>query len=179
MDVYDHQSYLESASNLAMLKLFHDEGADVSQFPIKVFMTSVHSPQGETLDIFFQGLRAFFEIVEWYEYGEELPEEYTFKKTACENLFVVRSVQFRTALNSPFRHVIEKKINTLLHQTMVDAEIYILEDGLAMDISYPFMMYPVVKNILDCKKLSEELIQKMMLEDENNHANPNHDYRSA
>lgn len=66
MPVEDYYSYQQSISNLALLKVFHDAGVNVSTFSQFMEMSGWGTNQG--FDIFLEGLNAMFYEVFVYEY---------------------------------------------------------------------------------------------------------------
>ncbi|NRD81046.1 hypothetical protein HPT25_27390 [Bacillus sp. BRMEA1] len=173
MSVYEHQSYMYSISNLAMLKLFYDAGVNVKEkIHIKSFMVDVQYSNDHSLEIMSDGFKELFERVELYGYGDDFPEEYAEFIEASEYSLLLKDTVLATVLQSSFSKELEAAItaSTRVGGTLpVEADSFILPDktGFAISVHWSGMLHELVKNVLEIRRLATENATKLILESEN------------
>ncbi|MGN7300740.1 hypothetical protein [Ferdinandcohnia sp. SAFN-114] len=166
MDVYDYESYQMSIQNLLMLKLFHDEGINVSNFPN--YMTHINYGDTNSLDIFTNGMNQLFENTIHFDYGDVDSKEF---KELFEDLvggdgphsvpefaYVIKDPLFELLLNSPYSRVFEKLLKGLVSDDMNVCECIVLpnRDG----IGFLFEFYSQFHNVAeDCINLKHEAMK--------------------
>lgn len=146
MDVYDHDSYMMSLGNLFMLKLFHEEGINVSKFPN--FM--VHSEYNVQVcsDIFWEGMIQLVHDAKCYNYDEL--EDFksvfpTFKtgegaNPTPEYIITIQDSIFKEVLKGANSKHIKELLPEIAHRgDLEDVEVVILPDnsGIAYLCYYP------------------------------------------
>ncbi|MCM3443602.1 MULTISPECIES: hypothetical protein [Metabacillus] len=176
MDIYEHQSYITSISNLAMLKLFHDAGVNVKEkIHVKKFMVHVEQADGSELDIFHDGLKELFEVVERYDYGDELPSQYS-DIYISEYAIIIKDAVIATVLQSQssfskeLEHAVKSVPQHVGNYLHVEADTVILPDqtGFVINIHCPGMLHSLTENILHLRKLAEDYANKLISESAHN-----------
>lgn len=173
MDIYEQQSYLTSISNLAMLKLFHDAGVNVREkIPVKSFMVNIEQHDDTSFCIISAGFKELFEIVDSYDYGDEIPQEYEDILDESEYKLIIKDTVLATVLQSSYSKELESAIiasTNVVEHLHVEAETVILPDksGFAIIIQWPGMLHEVAENVLGVRRLATEYATKLITESEN------------
>lgn len=160
MDVYDHESYRVSISNLIMLKMFHDEGINVQNF--SNFMVHTQHNTGACGEIFWDGISQLFNSIKKYEYGDEIEkfkEKYPEFLTedgpypTAETIYTFQDPIFQQVLNGPYKKQLESMFTPLANLDMSELDIVILPDnsGIAYFCYFATYYHEMVKGILKLK----------------------------
>ncbi len=181
MDVYDHESYQMSISNLIMLKLFHDEGVNVQNF--SDFMVHINYQLSSSTEIFWDGVRQLFNEVHYYGYGEEhnidefcnqfkalFDED---KNLTPEYVFTFQDDLFKEVLKGPYSAQFKEVIPSLDHLEACDVELVVLpgNEGLAFLCYFATHLHDVVRTIIKLKKEAIKFINLHEKERENGYTN--------
>lgn len=162
MDCYDFDSYRISLDNLRMLKLFHDEGVDVSSF--RSFMSHVHHGCTETYDIFSKGIQMLFDCI-FYDYDDIHRDDFPYPKLkdkCSENIVIIKEKCFPILMGSALAKDLEEKIKNVAFSHS-EATLTLLDDHyLLLDMTFMGMeLSEVIEALVKLKEESEDLINKL------------------
>jgi hypothetical protein len=166
MDVYDLDSYQLSIGNLLMLKLFHDQGIDVSTFSNPI--VHVNWDIGACLEIFFDGLNRLFANV--YSYREEPSKGANYDDVfdeSFEDIIIIQDPVFEKVLHGPDSKIFEHKLNAqlplndLVKFNYCEAALEVLPDrtGIAVIFHFALHHYEVVRAIINLREFALDLIK--------------------
>lgn len=160
MDVYDMDSYTMSLSNLFTLKLFHDYGVNVSNFDNP--MVHINGYQdGNSLDIFVQGIRSVFQGVETYDFNENKSEEFQQK-------YGVSSVELVIIISNPLlKNAIEQDETKVMgiindcwiefHDESVSMSLLPSKEGISICVEYVHTFHEITEALLELHKVSIDI----------------------
>ncbi|WP_209124376.1 hypothetical protein [Alkalihalobacillus sp. BA299] len=188
MDVYDHESYRMSISNLIMLKIFHDEGINVQKF--SNFMVHTQHNTSACSEIFWDGIKQVFANVKLYEYGDEIEgfkEKYPDLLTedgqypSPESIYTFQDPIFEQVICSPYMKQFESLFPPLTQLDMSELDIVILPDnsGIAYFCYFATFYHEIVKGILKLKYEAMKMNKRYEREKENGYSNQLFNRKSA
>jgi len=188
MDVYDHESYRVSISNLIMLKMFHDEGINVKNF--SNFMAHTQHNMSACSDIFWDGIKQLFTNVNLYDYGDEI-EEFKGKYPSFltedgayptpETIYTFQDPIFAQVLSGPYKKQFESMFPPLTNLDMSELDIVVLPDhsGIAYFCYFSTYYHELVKGILTLKYEAMRMNKRYERELENGLSNQLFNRQSA
>jgi hypothetical protein len=158
MDCYDYDSYQISLDNLGMLKIFHENGIDISDFP--PYMSSVHHGCPESTDIFVTGVQKLFQCVHYDDFTDSKLKELV-DDSSYEFLLIFQDECFKKVLNSPF----SEKFLTLFKkvQNRADHAEFVLSplkdlSGISLDLLFGMELLAVVEGLLELRVKAQEFV---------------------
>lgn len=161
MNIYDYESYQIGCSNLMMLKIFHDKGIDISNFPNPIVHVGYDS--SVSYDILTQGLSELNTEIEMYDYEDIENSPYQEYK-GVEHLFVIKDRLIQTVLNSTYCTGLESCINSQdsTIETM-DVDIKVLPDksGYAIELNFIGHTHELLLAIMEVQQHAEILFKKL------------------
>ncbi|WP_078557254.1 hypothetical protein [Bacillus alkalicellulosilyticus] len=155
IDVHDQTSYEHSISNLAALKLIHDEGVDVTKICTH-FMVHVNTHMDAGYDILVAGVNELFQSAEIYD--SEIEDEDDYKELVEDGLgdstLIIKDSLFERVLNGIFGEEFETiltKSGHALEYSDCEFRPLPLGNGIAVLMTYPGMIHELVKEIISLK----------------------------
>lgn len=177
MDCYDYDSYQISLDNLGMLKIFHENGIDISVFP--PFMSSVHHGCPESVDIFVKGVQELFQC-EHYDDGIDSKVKALVKDSNFEFLLIFQDECFKKVLNSPsadrFLTLLDKVQKRADHAEFILAPLKDLS-GISLDLLFGMELLAVVEGLLELREKAQEFVQEW--EEKNSDTGSENGYRQT
>lgn len=162
MDVYDHESYRISISNLMMLKMFHDRGINVKNFSTFIIHTQYN--ESASYEIFFDGLNQLFESIVHFDFGqiEEFEGLYGTSFTdegSPEFIYCIHDPVFKKVLSGPHAQVFTDNVESIEFDEMNEGSLNILPDGsgIVYLADYSSFLHELVKGFLHLKDLAIRL----------------------
>lgn len=163
MDSIEHMSYVQSVSNLAMLKAFHDAGCNLSNFKIERFIDDHHRGEFNSFDILIAGMNQLFgDSVKSYHSDEAAEEELIESELHAEFVILWED----KILFSPLNQIDDKQFDSILKKIGFFSEIVEVEmdckmlpskEGIIILFEYVGIIHELVNVLLRLKMTLQEM----------------------
>lgn len=163
----DKYAYLSSLSNLYALKVFHDEGVDVSKF--SDFMVYPNSFASNGLDILFEGLKGLFQEVKAFspydgdeenEYLDSLVRQKVLEFKP-EYAYVIIDERVSVLLNSSFKDEVLKFLEIDIAGEVFCGEIAVLPKGFIIAVDFEGDIHEAVEEIVSVHRSLNKYMKEL------------------